>query len=125
MQIGNTDEEVKKAIQDAQGNVTAAAQMLGIRRDTLAKRISKSEVLKRFKADVLEVMKDDAESTFYSEALRKKDLRALQAWLDRFARDRGWGTKQEISTDGSFAQVVAPARAESEEEWMDQNEAAA
>lgn len=121
----NTDEDVKKALFQAQGNITKAAELLGIRRDTLSKRISASKHLRSYADEVLEVMKDKAELTFYEEMMRKKDLRALQAWLDRFARDRGWGNKQELSTDGSFAQVVAPVRAESEEEWARQNEEAA
>jgi hypothetical protein len=93
-----TLEECKKALADAHGLVTPAAEVLGVLRSTLYMRIQKNPSLRRVFDDARESMLDMAEQKLF-DAMRSGDAWAVQFVLKTIGKNRGYCERQELAAN--------------------------
>jgi hypothetical protein len=95
--------QVEDAIRKAAGNVTAAAEGLGIGRTSLHRRIAKSARLQEILQEEREALVDMAESALREE-VKARNMTAV-IWTLKAnpeAKKRGWGERQELTgADGN------------------------
>lgn len=91
-------EQIEAAIKAKAGNVSDAAQSLGITRQGLQKRINGNARLKTVLRDTREALVDLAESKLRA-AVRQGNMTAIIWTLKASpaAKERGWGEKHEVS----------------------------
>lgn len=87
--MGLTIKQLSHAIQAKAGNVTEAAQALGITRRGLQKRIAKSVELQELLKDERESMVDLAESAL-KKKIKEGDTASIIYTLKTQGRERGW-----------------------------------
>ncbi len=90
-----TIEQVRKALKRAGGLRTETAKILRVSRATVYHYLERWPELHETIQDAEEGLKDVAEGKL-AAAIRGGDLRAVTYYLDRKARDRGYGNRQEI-----------------------------
>lgn len=93
-QKGIPEEQVIGALRKHGARITHAAQELGILRQTLYERIEHSQVLRDEIKAIKEGFKDLGESHIH-KGLETGDQRYVTYYMDRQARDRGYGAKVE------------------------------
>lgn len=113
-----TDKKIKAAIEAKGGNLTKAAEALGVSRTAMYNRINASEELQNALEDAREAMVDLAEAVLITQ-LNKNNLTAAAIVLNNSpsAKKRGWGPRHEVSgTDGGAVRIVLerPGRDEGE-----------
>jgi len=91
-----TVERVREALEQVGGIRTAAAHALGVNRATLYAFFREHPELKTVALDVEEQTKDLAEGQVL-KALKAADMQTVRWYLDRKARDRGYGHRQEVT----------------------------
>lgn len=87
-----TERDIERALREAHGIVSVAAQLLGINRCTLYKHINKSPALQDTLADCREEIIDIAESSLI-EAAREGQPWACRLILTTLGRSRGYTEK--------------------------------
>lgn len=87
--------EIKEALQKTLGFQSQAAKQLGISRQAISMRIKKNKSLQALLKDIDEHFLDIAELGLVKN-LKEYDLKAIEYYLDRKGKDRGYGLKQEI-----------------------------
>ena len=89
--------QVEDAIRKSAGNVTAAAQGLGMGRTALHARIAKSPALKQVLQETREALVDMAESALRAEVLNR-NMTAIIWTLKASpeAKRRGWSERHEL-----------------------------
>src|SRR3954462_8222218 len=105
-----TEAQVVFALTEARGNVSKAAQRLGLSRSTVHSWVRKSEAARAALDDARETAVDDIEDVLYSKA-KKGEGWATMFFLQGRGRSRGFGTtRQEVTgADGgplTTAEVV-------------------
>lgn len=91
-----TVKEVKKALQEAKGFLTVAADSLGCTYITVLNYISRYPELDEIRKEAREKMKDYAETTLLSK-IQKGDVACLLFFLKCQAKERGYVERQEIA----------------------------
>lgn len=76
------------------GNISAVANVFGVHRHTIMRRIEKSKELREILEDAREMMLDNAESKLYSKVLNGETV-PLIFFLKTQGRKRGYGDKPE------------------------------
>ena len=90
-----TVKEVKKALQEAKGFLTVAADSLGCTYITVLNYISRYPELDEIRKEAREKMKDYAETTLLSK-IQKGDVACLLFFLKCQAKERGYVERQEL-----------------------------
>jgi hypothetical protein len=104
--LGITDVEIAKALILKQGIMSHAAELLGVTRGAITKRVNANPDLKKVVDDLAEVMLDTAESVVYA-SVRDGDARLAMDYLKQKGRARGFGNKTELTgADGGAIQVA-------------------
>ncbi len=96
---------IAKAIEEFEGNVSAAARKLKMRRGAVRDRIDASSDLTLTLQEHREGVIDDAETNIF-KAARSGDIPACKFVLSTIGKDRGYGTRQEI-TGANGAPITA------------------
>jgi hypothetical protein len=91
-----TDDRVLEAMQQMAGVREAAAQMLGVSRVTLWRYINANPQIHEAIREIDESTKDLAEAKVI-ELIKAADGQTVRWYLDRKAKDRGYGHTSEIS----------------------------
>ena len=91
-----TVKEVKKALQEAKGFLTVAADSLGCTYITVLNYISRYPELDEIRKEAREKMKDYAETTLLSK-IQKGDVACLLFFLKCQAKERGYVERQELA----------------------------
>lgn len=87
---------VIRALEEALGNISAAAAGLRISRQTLYNYMNSNPDVKLALGDIRERMKDNVESVLYSKALAG-DNSCIFFYLKTQAKDRGYVERQELA----------------------------
>jgi NAD(P)H-dependent flavin oxidoreductase YrpB (nitropropane dioxygenase family) len=87
-----------KALKDADGIKSHAADALGITRQTVQERIAKSPKLQRVLVEIDEALLDMAEGNLFRH-LKEGDKEITKYVLDRKGKKRGYAQKVEASID--------------------------
>lgn len=91
-----TESEIAAALEKCDGNLSEAAEHLGIKRHVLAKHVQHVEALRLYHLDFLEKAIDKAQSNVF-KAVESGDYGASQFLLTTLGKDRGFSTKQEMT----------------------------
>lgn len=91
-----TFKEIKKALQDAKGFLTVAADSLGCTYITVLNYIDRFPELAEVRKEAREKMKDYAETTLLSK-IEKGDVACLLFFLKCQAKERGYIERQELA----------------------------
>lgn len=95
--------EIIEALEEAEGNVAAAARKLEVKRAYLKARIDKEPQLILMLDDMREEIKDDAQSNMF-KAVKAGDRGASQFVLSTLGRDRGFSTA--VTGTGPGGEIV-------------------
>jgi hypothetical protein len=90
-----TVETVEAGMKEKSGNLAAVARALGCARQSVWAFVQKHDRLKELAHDLLEAMKDNAESSLHAAILRGEPW-AICFFLKCRARDRGYVERQEV-----------------------------
>lgn len=91
-----SESECEAALRRNAGIIALAAKDIGISRQGLHERVSKSEHLQRVRQEIDETNLDAAESVIMEAIVRKKDV-ATARWLaERKGKQRGYTTRAEV-----------------------------
>lgn len=112
--------EVAAALDNAKGNISAAARSFGIARQTLYTFIEKNPTLKAALEDARESLLDSAESKL-GEAIEKGEAWAVCFALKTIGKGRGYVEKQEVEHSGGVSIVRIPAKL-TQDEWAQQQQ---
>lgn len=104
---GLTEEKVADALTRAFGVQSAAAEMLGVARNTIAHWVKNSEMCRRAVLDAREIVSDRAEAGLI-KAIGQGQPWAIRYYLGTFGRSRGYGPPQVESA--SPEEIAAAAR---------------
>lgn len=99
---------IANALEKSGGNMSAAADALGVNRSTICRRVQKNEALQEVVANAAETLVDVAESMLYKR-VRDGDMTAIAYALNNSpaAKRRGWGPRQEVTgAQGDPLQIV-------------------
>jgi len=104
-----TLEQWKKAINDSCGIVGLVALALGVSRHTVARHRDQDSAIKELFVEAETLAKDRAELNV-NMALVAADLKVSMWYLERKAKDRGYGKELKVETDSMQAnvQIVLP-----------------
>lgn len=99
--------QIEHALRQASGNVSYAAEALGVGRSTLYRRIQESAVLQQVLQDAREELVDIAEDALKQE-VRKGNVTAIIFTLKTLGRSRGYieRAEHEITGAGGGAVVI-------------------
>jgi hypothetical protein len=89
-----TAEQAEQALVACDGNISAAARSLGVKRSKFKERIDRTPELVKLLEDLREEVIDDAESNMFSAA-KKGDLGAAKFVLTTIGKARGYVTRVE------------------------------
>ena len=103
-------EMISLAITSASGNISVAAQRLGIERYKLQKEIEKSPALQKLVEDNIESLVDLAETSIRQLCLRGEPG-SVKFVLETQGRDRGWGKQEKLEITGADGGPVSFAAA--------------
>lgn len=119
-----TEAKIEEALTESRGVIKAAANLLGVERSSLSRRIKKSEALTEVRDNSFSIFVDDVEKAYYDKMMETKDKIMMIFFLKCHGKERGWVERQEITgKDGeALGQVVAPVRQLNAEEWSKQNQ---
>lgn len=92
-----TNEQIKEALEKANGQVYIAARMLGCKHVTIYNRFKQFPELREFAQSFKEVITDEVEQALVEAATQKKEAWAITFWLKTQAKHRGYTERQEIS----------------------------
>lgn len=111
-----SDADFLEAIKTSAGIKSIIAQRLCVSRETVDKRIMKSERLLKAYSDEVESTKDYAEGIII-ENLKQKDLATAKWYLQLKARERGYGETKDITeTIDSRLEIVFSGKDASDED---------
>lgn len=96
-----TDEQIAKALAEAKGLVTFAAELLEVERSTIYRRLSASPELREAVTEARESMKDVGESSLY-KAVEAGESWAVCFFLKTQCKDRGYVERQEHDHSGNL-----------------------
>jgi hypothetical protein len=99
--IQHSLKEYKEALIASKGIMATAAIALGVERGSVYKRVSENVCLQELLESVREGLKDTIEDKLIANALDGNE-KAIEFFLERKAKDRGYGDYKEIKLDGSF-----------------------
>ena len=99
--MAKTLAEIREALTETRGNVSAAARHLGLARNSLAERIAKNQGLKDLTASLREERVDRAESGL-DTALDNGEAWAISLTLRTIGKDRGYIERAEQETTGEM-----------------------
>jgi hypothetical protein len=96
-----TNAKLLKAIQDADGNLSAVARAVHCSRSTVYRRIEKSPELQTAVEEAQEALTDEAESQL-ATAIRAGNMTAIIFHLQgsKSGRNRGYGSKSQTEVTG-------------------------
>ncbi len=97
--------DIEKALRVAGGNVTGAADRLGVPRSTLYRRIKQSKRLQEVLEECREVLIDEAEAAL-TRRVRQGHMSAVTFVLKTLGKNRGYVERQEIEHSGLHELVV-------------------
>jgi len=99
----------QKAILEGSGVLCAVASKLGISRFTVARHRDKDPKIAEMFKEALAIASDQAEANILT-ALQGGNLKVSMWFLERKAKDRGYGKELKVETDSKIAtvQVVLP-----------------
>jgi hypothetical protein len=119
-----TEAKIEEALTESRGVIKAAANLLGVERSSLSRRIKKSEALTEVRDNSFSIFVDDVEKAYYDKMMETNDKIMMIFFLKCHGKERGWVERQEITgKDGeALGQVVAPVRQLNAEEWSKQNQ---
>ena len=89
-------DRVVAALEMSDGIKSVAAHNLGVHRTTLHRFIKDNPEVQKLISEIDEGMKDLVEGKMLS-AIRKDDGQMIRFYLERKARDRGYGQRQEVT----------------------------
>jgi len=101
-----TVKQVKKAIEQKDGNVSEVAESFGVDRSTIYRKIQKHKELKIALEDAREKFVDFTESKLKSE-VRKGNITAIIFTLKTIGKHRGYVERQEYDHSGSINLMVS------------------
>ena len=94
-------EQVAAALRQHHGCVLDAALSLGVTRNAIYDRISKTAELQKLQVELLEEDKDLHEAALRHLALSELNVTANLAFLNAKARDRGWSGRGDINAQST------------------------
>ncbi len=92
--------KVKEAIENSGGIISTIANKLGVSWHTVKRYIDKNPDLIELLDAELEKVKDSAEGTLFEEIITHKKSWAIKFFLAYKAKDRGYSTKTDITSNG-------------------------
>jgi len=104
-----TSDEIFAALQAANGLLSPAATILGVSRSVLAKAMK--SVHHALCQELKDAVTDTAEAKLF-RMIELGDERAVQFWLTRQGKTRGYSEKQEIKVEGIASPEDSKARRE-------------
>ena len=90
-----TKTDIVEALFSVEGNLSAAAKILGVRRNKLASFINNNRELRAIHMDFMEAMIDAAQDVVFT-AVKDGDYDAAAFVLTTLGKDRGYSSKQEF-----------------------------
>ena len=111
---------ISTAIRTANGDLTAAAQLLGVTRTKLAAFIDRRNTLSEL-LDEIEESRLDAVEAKLLKAIEEGEFRALTYYLDLKGGKRGYG-KGGPGRKGGVINVISAIPRPPEDEWEDKGE---
>lgn len=96
--LSGKKEMIAEVIQKSRGNISVAAKMLGVSRNTIYRYIKDDNELSSMLDDERETMIDNVESKLYSEAING-NITAMIFFLKTQGKKRGYIDRQEFSGD--------------------------
>lgn len=104
-----TDDELIEALTKARGFISVAANMVGLKAETIRKRIADSVELKAAMYDIKESNLDAVEMTLM-KLIQKEDFNATKLYLETHGKDRGYGRQREDVGQYERTIVILPER---------------
>lgn len=108
-----SDKRIKEALLERGGIIASAASAVGLSREHLSRRISKSKMLQEARIEAREILLDMAEWELLKK-VKAGNTRAIIFALSTLGRSRGYGNPRNVTFTHSYSNRIEPPKDEKE-----------